>query len=485
MTERETPPSSSIAPARPGGASQADTLQAEHSGPPKAGVWRVGTLVYTAGGLVALFCCLLWGDFSIAMKERALQPVAMLMLRGFDAKDWLVGLLCGSIPAGIGMLIAPWISVVSDRHRSRRGRRIPFLLYSTPVVTLGMVGLAASPFLGEQLHFALGNHSPGTMACKIIVFSFFWTAVEMASIVVNTLIVALANDVVPQKIIGRFLSLFRAVSLTAAILFNYYLIGIAKTHFAEILTGLAILFGIGFSIMCFMVKEGDYGPLPEKVESFSFSRFTTPLAAYFRECFTEPFYLWCFFATTLGALSLGPVNAFSIFHAGSLGMSDGYYGKCLALSYAASLALTFPLGWLADRFHPVRLGIGSMALYAAVTLYGYFFASTPDAFAVAFVLHTVVAGIYLTGTASIMQRLFPRSKFAQFASAAALVAAICSMVLPPILGVCIERAHHDYNLVFIIGCCIAVTSLFAYFGVLSRFKKLGGDEAYAPPGQFS
>ncbi|MFZ4777666.1 MAG: MFS transporter [Terrimicrobiaceae bacterium] len=449
----------------------------------KKKIWSAGTLVYTSGGLAVLFFWLLWGDFANGMKERAIGPMAQVMLRSLESPDWLVGLLVGSIPAGIGMLLGPVISVLSDRHRSRWGRRIPFLLVSTPVATLGLLGLAFTPHFGSGLHHLLASRSPGEMACKVMAFSFFWAAFEIGSIIVSILFGALVNDVVPQKIIGRFFSLFRAVGLIAGILFNYYLMGLAQTHFFAICIGLVLLFGGGFTLMCMMVKEGLYEAPAPKPQMPSKGRFTAPLTAYFRECFTEPFYLWFFLATTMGMLALGPVNAFSIFHGRSLGMGDDFYGKCLALSYGVSLALTYPLGSLADRFHPVRMGIAGMGVYAVITLYGFFFASTAWTFAIAFVLHTVVAGIYLTGTASIMQRLLPNAKFAQIASAAGLIGAVCSMILPPALGLFIGLMGRNYNYVFILASILAAGSVCSYVVVLSKFQSLGGDHDYHPPGQ--
>ena len=49
---------------------------------------------------------------------------------------------------------------MSDRHRGRWGRRIPFLLIPTPIIVLSVVGLAFSPLLGRHLHSALGASSP-------------------------------------------------------------------------------------------------------------------------------------------------------------------------------------------------------------------------------------------------------------------------------------------------------------------------------------
>ena len=443
--------------------------------------WHAGTLTYTTTGLVVLFSWLLWGDFAWNLKERAINPVSQIMLRGFDAPDWLVGLLVGSIPSAIGLLLGPFLSVKSDRHRGRWGRRIPFLLIPTPIVALAMFGLAVTPAAGTWLHDFLGARSPGETFCRIAVFSLFWTTFEIATVTVNSLFGALINDVVPQAVIGRFFALFRAVGLIAGIIFNFFLMGKAQTHFFEIFVGLGLLYGLGFTLMCLKVKEGAYPVPPPEPPSIAKSQILAPVVTYIKECYTKPFYIWFFIATTLGILSLGPVNTFSVFHARSLGISDDLYGKSLALSYGITLILSYPLGMLADRFHPIRLGIFGMGLYALVTVYGFFFATESSTFFIAFVLHTVVAGIYVTGTASIGQRLLPKAKFGQFSSAAGIVGATCYIILPPALGVFIQTMNHDYRSVFLVGSLIAGCSAGAYVILFIKYRKLGGDTAYTAP----
>jgi MFS family permease len=444
--------------------------------------WRVGTLVYTTAGLVALFCWLLWGDFAWNMKERAVNPVAQLMLRQFEASDFLVGLLVGSLPSALGLLLGPIISVKSDRHRGRWGRRIPYLLIPTPIAALAMAGLAYTPEFAAVLHESLAASSPGLVACRLLVFAFFWSIFEVFTIIANAVFGGLINDVVPQAVIGRFFGLFRAVSLLAGMIFNFWLIGHAEEHYRLIFLGLAALYGVGFSLMCFFVKEGDYPPPPPLETATSFRSRFAPLLVYLRECFANPYYLWVFLALMLGMLSAGPVNTFSVFYAKSLGMSMDYYGKLLVITFAVSFALSFGLGWLADKFHPLRIGLVALSLYAALTLWAGFFADTPARFSVAFVGHGILAGTFLTAIASLGQRLFPRAKFAQFASASGIVIAFGYMVLPPALGALLDATGHVYRYTFLLSGVISLLGVAAFIVVYRRFIRLGGPSAYVAPG---
>jgi len=458
-------------------ASQPPTPSSPGKAPPNQEVrWRVGTLTYTATGLVVLFSWLLWGDFAWNMKERSVIPVAQLMMKNYKASDFLVGLLIGSLPAALGLFLGPVLGVISDRHRGPRGRRIPFLLIPTPFAALSILGLAFTPAIGKSLDAILSASSPGYHNCVLIVFGFFWVIFEVATVVANSVLGGLINDVVPHSLIGRFFGLFRAVSLIAGIVFNFYLMGKAEDYYFWIFTGIGLLYGVGFTVMCLNVREGEYPPRQPKVHN-PWAGFVT----YIRECYTNPFYIMIFVSFALAGLAFGPVNSFSLFYAKSIGMSTGSYGKYLALTYACSLVLSYPLGSLADRFHPLRISIVCMLLYAAVTLWGGIFARDTTTFAIAFVLHGVISGCYFTGWASLGQRLFPKARFAQFASAGGILAALTGMLLPPAVGAFLDWSGHIYRYTFTIGSILSLLAMAGFLIVYKGFKALGGMQSYQPP----
>ncbi len=74
----------------------------------------------------------------------------------------------------------PVISVKSDRHRGRFGRRVPFLLFTTPLAAVGMIGLGFTPILARWVHSHFPDESE--MLVSLICFGVFWAAFEVATI---------------------------------------------------------------------------------------------------------------------------------------------------------------------------------------------------------------------------------------------------------------------------------------------------------------
>src|SRR5437762_12607418 len=77
-TSSDPPASGAVAPSplpMPGELSPASPARAQR--------WSVGTLTYTAGGLAILFFWLLWGDFTISLKDRSVTPTLQVLLRTY------------------------------------------------------------------------------------------------------------------------------------------------------------------------------------------------------------------------------------------------------------------------------------------------------------------------------------------------------------------------------------------------------------------
>ncbi|MDI1249181.1 MAG: MFS transporter [Lacunisphaera sp.] len=440
--------------------------------------WSVGTLSYTAGGLALLFVWLLFGDFAYMMRERSAAPVAQLMLKKYQATDFVTGIFLLTIPWTIILIAGPTMSYWSDRYRSRRGRRLPFLLLPTPFVTLAMFGLAFSPRIGPVLHRLFGGDPATVNHTILLTMGFFWMVFEIGVVISNAVFNGLINDVVPREWLGRFYGLFRAVGLGAGILFNYKIIGHAEQNYTLILASIGLIYGVGFTLMCLRVKEGDY---PPPVAAARSNPVLGAIGDYFRDCFAKPYYLWVFIFLGLANTAFVPVNLFAIYAAKSYGLTMETYGKYLVVTFICSFFLAFPLGWMADRFHPLRVGLGALLLYAAMMLAGFLWIHDPKSFGLVFLAHGILSGTFFTGTAAISQMLFPQLKFAQFAAAAGLIAAFMNMLLGPVLGALLDGLGSDYRFTFLVGSVLAVISIGLGLFVHRRWQQHGGPAGYVAP----
>jgi len=452
--------------------------------PPPSGtprVWRAGTLTYTGAGLLILFCWLLWGDFAWALKERSVSSAMQIMLKKFGAADWMMGVLVGAVPPAIAMIFFPIISYHSDRHRGRWGRRIPFLLIPAPITAAAMIGLALSPALAIRLSDALGERSPGVNACTLLLFAVFWTMFDFASAAANGLFVALINDVVPTEVLGRFFGAFRIFSLAAGMAFNYWLLGKVESHFAAIFIGIGVVFGLGFSLMCLNIKEGEYPPPPPRDPRGGLGSFLRATSGYLRECFGKPFYLIAFAVMAVPSLVFAPVNLFSIFFAKSIDMNFDTLGKWTAAMYLISTLLSYPLGMLADRFHPLRVGMVVLGLYGMLTLWGGLFIHDAVTFTIGYVGGGVLAGAWMTSTASLALRLLPKAKFAEYNSALGIVHCLAQILIGPALGALLDLSGHVYRYSYLASFFFAILCLFAASALYRRFLAQGGFSRYSAP----
>ena len=469
MTETQTAPAVASVPVAVG-------LEPPAS-PPRGRRWHAGTLTYTAGSLTTLFAFLLWGDFAWSLKERAVPPILQLLLKRFGASDLAVGALIGFLPQAMALVLVPAISYRSDRHRGRWGRRIPYLLLPTPLAVVSMVGLAFSPAIGARIAAATGAVGPGS--ATLISFGVFWMLFEFSSSVCQAVFTALINDVVPREVIGRFYGLFRVFGLAAGMTFNFYLFGRAEVHYVAIFIGIAALYGVSFTVMCLRVKEPRHPP-PEPEPGGSHASvglrqgFTSAAIKYARECFGERRFGAYYLSLALANVAFQPVLLFSLYFASSVGMSNDTFGKITTLQLFLSLLQAYPLGWLADKIHPLRVTLLAAGLYALLALVSFALARDARSFAVAHVACGVLAGSWLTATAALAPAILPRERFAQFNSAAWLCTSVGIMIAAPASGWLLDLIGQRYAYIYLWAFAFMSLSLVAMLRYGGTFDSRGG-----------
>ena len=91
------------------------------------------------------------------------------------------------------------------------------------------------------------------------------------------------------------------------------------------------------------------------------------------------------------------------------------------------------------------------------------------------------SGTFVTATASILQRLLPRLKFAQYASAAGVVVCLCNICIGPLAGFVLDLRHQDYHSMFLLSSALSWLALLVTFILYRAYVARGGDKHYVPP----
>jgi Na+/melibiose symporter-like transporter len=394
-------------------------------------IYQAGTLRYTTAGIVVLFAWLLWGDFCLYLMESVIPRVLPLQLKALGASGSLTTALLTVVPGVIGIVWNPVISTWSDRCRSRWGRRIPFMLAGTPLVVILLVALGWSDAIGATLHrMAPQMFSPAIVMMAVI--SVLVVGFYSCNVVVYNLYFSLFNDVVPREFMGRFAVLFRVIGTSAGAAFNILIFPHAQTHLREIYIGAALLYGVAYVMMCLKVKEGQYPPPPSKETTAGKHR--DVIRSYFRECFSQRFYVWYFLSSAFYGVS-ALMMPFLLLMNLSLGLTMQQVGWINGFAAILSIPAFLVTGFLMERVGVLKLYFW-MKVTQVVAMGGlmvFLFIELPPLWIVVVsatfnIMLLCVNAVLLVAGIPINMMLMPREQFAQFSSANALLCGACGIV---------------------------------------------------------
>ncbi|WP_092268831.1 MULTISPECIES: MFS transporter [unclassified Duganella] len=379
---------------------------------------------------------MLIGDLGWSLRERSVQELFKVHLMRFSQDATLLNILIGAMPALIALTLGPLIGAWSDRTRSRFGRRIPFIFGTAVVSTFGMLGMAFSSSLAG--------------------LAVSWTVFEMATIVGNPLFIALINDTVPRPVLGRFFGAFRIVSLaTGAGFFALFFRNDLVSVFQPLLVAITVVYMGCMLLVCWRVREPSYAAPPR-----TGWRLMQPGDEQWGRLFA---------AVSVGAVAVLPININALNASAQFGADAGDFGSAIALTYAISILLAWPLGWLADRYHPLRVGAAVLSAYALCMLVAWRVVDERTGFLVALIVHGVLAGCFLTGTVSLLPALLPRERFSQLAAISASLTALMVVVSTVGLGALLDATGRDYRLLYLAGALAAGCGVVLWRSLLKRY----------------
>lgn len=465
--------------------------------------WRCGSLLYTRRSLILMFAWMLWGDFCFTLMEAVVPSVMPLKLHGLKAPDTLISVIMTSLPAVFNFTITPSIGMWSDRVRTRWGRRMPFIIGTMPFLTLSLVLIGLNDHLAAWFHrlfFAGSGWDQAKVA--IVLLACCAGLFDLFNMFVNTVYWYLFNDIVPEQMMGRFMSLFRLVGTLAGMLYNFFIFQFAESHMREIYLGAAALYLIGFGIVCLRVREGTYPP-PEDTghQAGAWASLVGGMRAFASECFTSRYY-WCFILDP-AITCLAAFSPFYVFLNKSMGLTLGNIGFMAGISQATMLVCFLFAGRLVDRWHPVRV-TAYLTAFGVFTAFGgwvWLFIERPNPMLYLWI--AAVSGAVFSPLFSTMSqvagmtrwmRLLPRDKLGQFSGAMCLVRAVAIFAAGFLVGGYLDLVKHfypptpadpeglfAYRYMFLFSGVIAVVAFIFHYKVFRGWKRLGGDKSYQPP----
>lgn len=469
----------------------------DRNGMSAAKTWQCGTLTYGKAGLAMIFAFLLWGDFCFTMMESVVPSILPLKFKALGAPNWLMGLCLTTMPGVMGMVINPWVSFKSDRSRTRWGRRIPFIFVTMPFLSLSLVFLGLSDDMATALlrwSPTLQAYAPATVTIGLVVV--FLTAFKFFDWFVNSVFWYLFADVVPTEFLGRFMGAFRFVGIATGAIYNWFVFKHASTHMREIFVGVAILYFMGFGLMCLFVKEGRYPELEGETDKDN--KGWGGVRTYFKECFSHKLY-WYKFAQagfTQIAVSIG---VFDIFFKQEMGLTLDQVGKINALSLiGVALGIVFMAVYV-DRWHPFRLIVYTTVFAVAVQPLAavWLFVTLPSNYFFWINLVGGMSGVLFwavstTAALPAEMRLFPKSRFGQFCSAQQMCRNICACTFGIVSGFFIDLvkwlchgSDFAYRYNFVWTFFFSAIGLYFLIKAYIEWQRLGGDVSYHPPAVWS
>jgi MFS family permease len=423
------------------------------------------------GGLLSLlplYCFLLVGDLAWSLKERAVQELVKAQLREYSHDPVLLNILFGVLPALIALFAAPAVGAWSDRTRTRFGRRMPFLLALTPLLAGSLVLLAFSQPLADYVLRTAGADPSQRDRIVVSCMGALWVVFDLFSIVINAVFIALVNDTVPREVLGRFFAFFRIVSLAAGAAFFFLVFrNDVPAVASKAMLAIAAIFGGGFLLLCGGVREPDYPPpTPEKRRLLGRLRAEREGAPWF--------FILLFTAVGMAIICVLPVNINGYNAMAQFNVDRSSYGQAIAFTYCISILLAWPLGWLADRVHPMRIGLVTLALYAIGMLLAWMFVSSRESYLFWLVVHGVLAGVFLTGTASLLPLVLPRERFSELAAFSASVTAILAMLLAAGTGLVLSWSGKDFRLIFLVSGLTATFAVVLWACAMNAHERRAG-----------
>ena len=443
--------------------------------------YSIGTLTYTMPKLLFVSFWVLGSLLTLNLLAYKMVPTIMpLLFDRHNVSASTMAIISSSIPYVINIIICPLISTLSDKTRTRWGRRIPYLAISTPFVVGFMLLIAFEPDIAAFIQrtflpeVSLNKIGVGVLAVLVIIF-------QLAYLVPGSVVYYVYADVIPQQFIGRFMAVSSFLGTGITFVFNYYVLAPAVDQPKIWFPIIGGLYFFSYLMLCIFVKEGEYPPVDDNIDKSAgiVTRIKEHIALYFRECYSFRIYTLLFITTGVTQASTLCRGRFNLlFATKDLGMSNQQFGNAMAIGAVVAAVIVLPIGKVMDKLHPLYIFMVSGFIIIVMNLWGYLFVTDAASFTVVAIAIVVIYAIQNLSSGPLLLYLVPREQYGQFASANSLINCAIMFFASMLGGYCTDL--FGYRMIFIWDFILTILATVTLFMVYGEWKKLGGKNYVAP-----
>ena len=448
-------------------------------------IYTAGTLQYTLPRLIAVSFWLILSGISMNFFAYKIVPNTLpILLDNHHVSAKTLALILSTIPSLMSFFLCPVISTWSDKTRSRLGRRRPFLIFSTPIIVGVMMLIGFEPQITAFIQrfflpsFNINSVGIAVLSTLIVIYQFVF-------LIPCSVFYYIYADVIPKNCLATFMAINGVFSSASTFFFNYFLLGPSVRNPQFWFPVIGGLYFFSFMLMCRFVKEGEYPPVENKVESHGnfFLAAVGHVKLYFRECYSHRIYVMLFLTMGITQASNICREMFNLlFATKSIRMTPGEYGRVLAIGALASTICSLGFGKLMDRTHPLWMYLGSSILVIGMNVWGYFYVYDARSFMVVGICMTLVYGVQSLSGIPLLVNIVPPEKFGQFCSANSVMNCLI-MIFASLLGGYFTDIF-GYRVMFIWDFFLTIVATGTLLIVIGDWLKAGGKKGYVPPKVF-
>lgn len=441
---------------------------------------KAGTLGYTMWGLIAVLILLCIGSAGFLAVQVVVVTLLPKQFSDAGASNKIIAFFITTMPYAVTMVVTPIASFKSDRTRTRRGRRIPYLIGTVPVIAFFCLLIGWAEFLGVGVRSFL----PACLAeySTLAVLAVLAVAYNVFFMIPGAVFWYLFPDVIPSHFLGRFMSGYQLIASLTGFVINTFFLKYADTQIQWLYTAIALFFFISMFVMILCVREGRY-PEPEKNErNVPFYRSAWNSAVtYCKECYSIPFYYWFFTTMALSEVSMICRNMFVLIYAQKqLGISTGDFGKIMGWYGIVGVFLSIPLGYICDRIGALKVFASGLLLVVVINICSFYWVHDYRTFYITTILLGVVYTIQMVSTIPVFVAILPKEFYGQFCSANALFRAIF-MAIGGFGGGVLFDFVQDYQYIYLWDFMFTLAALISFIVMYIGWKRRGGAKGYVAP----